>query len=176
MSSQGSGAGRGPTAYATRRKDEQEWGLTVTTAAARFRTAVENRDLAALEALFTDDIRLYSPVKFRPFEGKPAVMGLFTVLLRTFEDFRYVGDFAGSSRTSVDGTTAPSSVLLFRATVNGKQIHGIDLLHHDEDATQDGRIKEITVMVRPQSAVQALGEAVLAGLVSDGLVPAPSDR
>lgn len=29
-------------------------------------------------------------------------------------------------------------------------------------------------MVRPQSAVQALGQAVFAGLVADGLVPAPS--
>ncbi len=32
---------------------------------------------------------------------------------------------------------------------------------------------QINVMVRPQSAVQALGEAVLAGLVADGLAPAP---
>ncbi|MFE7060016.1 nuclear transport factor 2 family protein, partial [Streptomyces californicus] len=58
--------------------------------------------------------------------------------------------------------------LLFRATVDGREIHGIDLLHLDEE----GRIKEFTVMVRPQSAVQALGEAVLAGLVADGLAPA----
>ncbi|KIZ17177.1 nuclear transport factor 2 family protein [Streptomyces natalensis] len=145
------------------------------TAADRFRSAVESRDLAALDDLFTDDIRFYSPVKFTPFEGKPMVLGLFGVLLRTFEDFRYVGDFTGSSETSADGTAAPSAVLLFRATVNGKQIHGIDLLHLDGDGDGhgDGRIKEFTVMVRPQSAVQALSEAVLAGLVSEGLVPAP---
>ncbi|CAM5677259.1 MULTISPECIES: nuclear transport factor 2 family protein [Streptomyces] len=139
------------------------------TAVDRFRAAVDNRDLDALDDLFTEDIRLYSPVKFTPFEGRPAVLGLFGVLLRTFEDFRYVGEFAGASRTSADGTEAPSAVLLFRATVGGKEIHGIDLLHLDED----GRIKEFTVMVRPASAVQALGEAVLAGLVADGLVAAP---
>ncbi|WP_351236061.1 nuclear transport factor 2 family protein [Streptomyces sp. NPDC002133] len=142
------------------------------TAAERFRAAVHGRDLAALDDLFTDDVRLYSPVKFQPFEGKPMVLGLFGVLLRTFEDFRYVGDFTGTAETSADGTTAPSAVLLFRATVNGRQIHGIDLLHCDDD----GRIKEFTVMVRPQSAVHALGEAVLAGLVADGLVPAPADQ
>jgi hypothetical protein len=67
-----------------------------------------------------------------------------------------------------DGTDAPSVVLVFRATVDGKQIHGIDLLHFDEA----GLIKEFTVMVRPQSAVQALSQAVLAGLVADGLVEA----
>ncbi|MEU6633402.1 nuclear transport factor 2 family protein [Streptomyces parvus] len=141
----------------------------MTTAVDRFRAAVDSRDLGALDDLFTEDIRLYSPVKFTPFEGRPAVLGLFGVLLRTFEDFRYVGEFAGSSQTSADGTEAPSAVLLFRATVGGKEIHGIDLVH----LAEDGRIKEFTVMVRPASAVQALGEAVLAGLVADGLAPAP---
>ncbi|MDH2393326.1 nuclear transport factor 2 family protein [Streptomyces sp. HNM0663] len=140
------------------------------TTADRFRVAVDSRDLAALDDLFTEDIRFYSPVKFQPFEGKPMVLGLFRVLLRTFEDFRYVGDYTGAAQTSADGVTAPSAVLLFRATAGGRQIHGIDLLHFDDD----GLIKEFTVMVRPQSAVHALGEAVLAGLVAEGLVPAPA--
>ncbi|MEU5654540.1 nuclear transport factor 2 family protein [Streptomyces sp. NPDC047737] len=139
-------------------------------AADLFRAAVDNRDLAALDGLLTDDIRLFSPVKFTPFEGKPMVMGLLGVLLRTFEDFRYIGDHTGSAQTSGDGGTAPSAVLVFRAEAGGKEIHGIDLLHFDDA----GLIKEITVMVRPQSAVHALGEAVLAGLVADGLAPAPS--
>lgn len=138
----------------------------------RFRASIDSRDLTTLSELFTDDIRLYSPVKFRPFEGRPAVLGLFGVLVRTFEDFRYVGHLAGTAETSADGAEAPATVLLFRATVNGSQIHGIDLLHLDPQE----RIKEITVMVRPQSAVQALGEAVLAGLVADGLVPSPNGR
>ncbi|MFE1936702.1 nuclear transport factor 2 family protein [Streptomyces sp. NPDC059474] len=141
-------------------------------AADRFRAAVDNKDLTALDELFTEDIRLYSPVKFTPFEGKPMVLGLFGVLLRTFEDFRYVGDYTGTARTSTDDTSAASAVLLFRARVGDKEIHGIDLLHFADD----GRIKEFTVMVRPQSAVHALGEAVLAGLVEDGLAPAPAGR
>ncbi|MEU4730967.1 nuclear transport factor 2 family protein [Streptomyces sp. NPDC023588] len=132
----------------------------------RFRAAVEKRDLAALEDLFTEDIRLYSPVKFTPFEGRPMVMGLFGVLLRVFEDLRYVGHFEGTAETSTDPAQTPSTILPFRATVDGKQIHGIDLLQFDEE----GRVKEFTVMVRPQSAVQALGQAVLAGLTADGLV------
>ncbi|MFJ6722845.1 nuclear transport factor 2 family protein [Streptomyces sp. NPDC091259] len=148
------------------------------TTADRFRSAVDSRDLAALGELFTEDVRLNSPVKFAPFEGKAMVLALFGVLLRTFEDFRYVGRLDGTAEAGAPETAAtpteaaesaedPASVLVFRATVNGKQIHGIDLLHLDADE----RIKGITVMVRPQSAVQALGEAVLAGLVADGLVP-----
>ncbi|MFB8027796.1 nuclear transport factor 2 family protein [Streptomyces sp. NPDC056465] len=135
--------------------------------AERFRAAVEKHDRAALDELFTEDIRLHSPVKFTPFEGKAMVSGLFGVLLRTFEDFRYVGEFEGTAESGDGGGDAPSAILVFRATVNGKQIHGIDLLQFDEE----GRIDEFTVMVRPQSAVHALGEAVLAGLVADGLVP-----
>lgn len=143
--------------------------MSVSTPAERFRAAVESGDLAAFGDLFTEDVRFNSPVKFVPFEGKPMVLGLMGVLLRTFEDFRYVGHYEGASQD--DGPESPSSALVFRATVNGRQIHGIDLLHFDDE----GRIGEFTVMVRPQSAVQALGEAVLAGLVADGLVPAPAE-
>lgn len=144
----------------------------------RFRAAVDHRDLTALEALLTEDVRLYSPVKFTPFEGKAMVMALFGVLIRTFEDLRYIGRFEGSVEAAADGADGPAAVLAFRATVNGKQINGIDMLHlATEDAeggpdaaAGEGLIKEITVMVRPQSAVQTLGEAVLAGLVADGVV------
>ncbi|MFF5703942.1 nuclear transport factor 2 family protein [Streptomyces sp. NPDC012794] len=135
--------------------------------AERFRAAVEKRDLAALDDLFAEDIRLYSPVKFKPFEGKAAVLGLFGVLLRTFDDLRYLGRLEGAAETCTDGEEAPSVILPFRALVEGKQIHGIDLLQFDDA----GRVKEFTVMVRPRSAVDTLGRAVLAGLVADGLAP-----
>ena len=96
------------------------------------------------------------------------VLGLFGVLLRTFEDFRYVGHHDGTAETSADGDVVPVGGPALPGHGDGKQIHGIDLLQFDEA----GRIKEFTVMVRPQSAVHALGEAVLAGLVADGLLPA----
>ncbi|MFF4529420.1 nuclear transport factor 2 family protein [Streptomyces sp. NPDC001407] len=139
--------------------------------AARFRAAIEAHDLDALEDLFAEDIRFYSPVKFTPFEGRHMMLGLLKVLLRTFEDFRYVGHFTGTAETGTDGDEAPSAVLPFRAAVHGKQVHGIDLLQFDEA----GRVKEFTVMVRPLSATHALSEAVFAGLVADGLVPQPAD-
>lgn len=142
--------------------------------AARFRAAVETAtatgDLAGFASLFRPDVRLYSPVSFKPFEGEEMVLGLLGVLVRTFEEFRYIGTFTGEAATSHDRDAAacPADVLLFRANVGGKEIHGMDLLHFDEA----GLIKEVTVMVRPQSAVQALGQAVLRGLVEAGLVPA----
>lgn len=139
----------------------------------RFRAAVGNRDLAALDALFTEDVRLNSPVKSKPFEGKAMVLALFGVLLRTFEDFRYVGHFEGSA-DGADGVEGPATVLPFRTIVNGRQVHGIDMLHlaPGDSAGPEGLIKEITVMIRPQTAVVTVGEAVLAGLIADGLVEA----
>ncbi|MFZ3473863.1 nuclear transport factor 2 family protein [Streptomyces sp. 4.24] len=142
---------------------------TGTSAADRFRSAVHSQDLAALALLFTDDVRLNSPVKSKPFEGKPAVLALFRVLLRTFEDFHYVGRFEGSAEAGPDGAEGPATVLPFRTVVTGRQVHGIDMLH----LAPGGLISEITVMIRPQTAVIAVGEAVLAGLVADGVVPAP---
>ncbi|MFF5205069.1 nuclear transport factor 2 family protein [Streptosporangium sp. NPDC000396] len=135
----------------------------------RFRAAVEDRDLAAMAGLFAPDVRFFSPVKFTPFEGRPMVEALMGVLLRTFEDFRYVGQLQGEAEMGEDGVQTESHLLIFRATVGGKRIHGVDLLQLDDQ----GLIKEFTVMVRPLSAVTALSDAVLAGLVADGLVPAP---
>lgn len=133
----------------------------------RFRSAVEARDLAAFDGLFSPDVRFFSPVKFTPFEGAQAVHGLLRVLLRTFEDFRYVGQLAGEAEAGPAGRPAESHILIFRATVRGKQIHGLDLLQLGDD----GLIEEFTVMVRPLSAVTTLSEAVLAGLAADGIAP-----
>ena len=45
-------------------------------------------------------------------------------------------------------------VLEFSATVNGKELKGIDLIRFDED----GKIVDFEVMVRPMSGLQALGD------------------
>jgi len=137
--------------------------LNVSTVA-RFRTAVDERDLDAVAPLLAEDVRFFSPVKFRPFEGRPMAVAVFGVLLtRVFEEFRYVGDLGGMVETSA-GDPAESHILVFRAQVAGKQVHGIDLIQLDGQ----GRIGEFTVMVRPQSAVTALSDAVLAGLAAEG--------
>jgi hypothetical protein len=146
--------------------------MTASTTLNRFRTAMEKCELAALEELLTPDIRFYSSMKYQPIEGRDMVMGVFGVFMRTLEDFRYVGSYAGSCETSADGSEAESAILVFRTAVGGKELHGIDMLHFDGE----GLIKEFTAMVRPQSAGEALGQAVVKGLVAAGLVlpPAPA--
>jgi len=134
----------------------------------RFRAAVEARDLSAVDEILAPNVRLVSPVKFTPFEGREAVLGVLKVLMRRFTDFRYVGELAGEAQMGSDGPLFPSHILSFVAGVWGSHVHGIDLLQPGPS----GLIEELTVMVRPLSAVTALGDAVLAGLMEDGLVPA----
>jgi hypothetical protein len=108
-----------------------------------FRRAVEAHDLEAMMATFADDAVLNSPVSFRPFRGKPVIGGLLGILLEVFQDFEYTEHLR-----SEDGTQA----LIFRARVAGRDVQGLDLLKFDDA----GKVRDLTVMVRPRSAVEAL--------------------
>ncbi|MFF7636417.1 nuclear transport factor 2 family protein [Kitasatospora sp. NPDC008050] len=113
-----------------------------------FRKAVEDRDEDAVAALLAEDVVFTSPVAFKPYPGKAITAAILRGVLRVFEDFHYVREIA-----DLDGR---DHVLVFAATVSGKQVQGCDILHFDED----GKIDEFTVMVRPLSAAMALAEAM----------------
>ncbi|WP_137991478.1 nuclear transport factor 2 family protein [Streptomyces vilmorinianum] len=113
-----------------------------------FRKAVENRDEAAVTALLAENVVFTSPVAFKPYAGKPITAAILRGVLRVFEDFTYVREIGNP-----DGR---DHALVFTATVNGKRIQGCDFLHFDEE----GKIDDLTVMVRPLSAAQALAEAM----------------
>ncbi|RKE21905.1 nuclear transport factor 2 family protein [Streptomyces sp. TLI_171] len=113
-----------------------------------FRQAVEARDEQAVIALLADDVVFSSPVAFKPYPGKPITAAILRAVLRVFEDFRYEREIADPG--------GRDHALVFRATVDGREVHGCDFLHFDED----GLIDEFTVMVRPLSAAHALAEAM----------------
>ncbi|MEU3425076.1 nuclear transport factor 2 family protein [Streptomyces gardneri] len=113
-----------------------------------FRKAVEDRDPDALEALLAEDVVFTSPVAFAPYPGRAMTAAILRGVMRVFEDFTYVREIANP-----DGR---DHALVFTATVAGKQIQGCDFLHFDED----GKIDDLTVMVRPLSAARALSEAM----------------
>ncbi len=115
-----------------------------------FRKAVESWDLDGAVACLAPDIVFHSPVTFKPFEGRDAVAVLFGILFKTFEDFRYVAEYASN-----DG-----AVLHFRTRVGDREVEGIDMIH----TRADGLIDEFTVMVRPLSAAMALRDTVGAQL------------
>jgi hypothetical protein len=121
-------------------------------AAAAFRTAVERQEIEAARELLAPDIVFHSPVTFHPFLGRDTVMGLLSLVAQTFEDFRYTDELA------MDGGHA----LIFKASVAGRELEGIDLLRFDED----GLIADFTVMLRPLSGLvpfaQIMGEKAAA--------------
>jgi hypothetical protein len=120
-----------------------------------FRVAVESGDLDALRDLLADEVAFNSPVVHRPYRGREVVAQLLTFAAATFEDFRYVDEVADGDRAA----------LIFRARVGDREVHGLDLVHTDAD----GRVDELTVMVRPMSGLVALGEAMRERVVAAGL-------
>ncbi len=117
-----------------------------TSVAARFREAVEAHDLEAARELLSPEIVFHSPVTFHPFLGRETVASLLALVADTFEDFRYTDEL------HADGADA----LIFRASVAGRELEGIDLLRIDED----GLISDFTVMIRPVSALLPFAEAM----------------
>jgi hypothetical protein len=108
-----------------------------------FRRAVEAHDLERMMALFAEDAVLHSPITFQPFEGRAAIRELLGIILEVFQDFHYTDELVAP-----DGTRA----LVFRARVGDRDCEGLDLIRFDAS----GAIRDLTVLVRPRSALEAL--------------------
>jgi SnoaL-like domain len=115
-----------------------------------FRLAAEEKDLEAMTATLREDVVLHSPVLFRGFEGREIVVGVLAHVAATLEDFRYTDELAG------DRTVA----LRFKARVGDRELEGIDFLELD----QQGKVAELTVFMRPMSALTAFNEQMAARL------------
>jgi hypothetical protein len=122
-----------------------------------FRAAVESEDSSRLTAALAEDVRFFSPVVFRAYEGRELVGTILTEgAMRVFEDFSY--------RHQVeDGDTA---ALIFDARVGDREVGGLDLLRFDDQ----GLVGELTVMVRPMSGLNALAAAMAERFEALGIV------
>jgi hypothetical protein len=112
----------------------------------RFRAAVEAHDMGAATELLAEDIVFHSPVTFHPFVGRDTVTELLGLVAETFEDFRYTDELEAGD----------AYALIFRASVAGRELEGIDLLRIGED----GAIADFTVMIRPLSGLAPFAEAM----------------
>jgi limonene-1,2-epoxide hydrolase len=113
-----------------------------------FREAVEALDLDAAEALLAPDVVFTSPVVFKPYTGKPITAAILRAVSGVFEDFRYVRE--------INDVNGHDHAMVFTARVGERELSGCDFIHVDEN----GLIDELTVMVRPLSAAQALAAAM----------------
>ena len=115
-----------------------------------FRVAAESKDLDLLREALREDVVLHSPILFRGFEGRDAAIYILSHVVEVFEDFRYVGE------AEEDGLL----FLRFKADVGDKQLEGIDVLELDEQ----GKVRDLTVFIRPLSALNAFNERMKARL------------
>lgn len=115
-----------------------------------FRTAAESKDLDLLTETLREDVVLHSPVLFRGFEGRDTVATVLTHVAATLENFSYTDELA-------EGDTV---VLRFKATVGDRELEGIDFLELDDE----GNVRELTVFMRPFSALTAFNEQMKARL------------
>jgi ketosteroid isomerase-like protein len=127
-----------------------------------FRAAVENRDIAEAPALFNEDAVFRSPVLFKPYEGRENVLKVLQAAERVLGlggHFRYL--------VQLEDPDARVAMLEFETEVDGKHVEGIDKLTFD----QDGLITELKVLIRPASALQAVGARMAEEFPRVGLGP-----
>ena len=107
---------------------------------------IAERDLSRLPELLHPQAVFRSPMAYKPYEGAAAVNLILNTVLQVFEDFRYHRELASAEGADV--------VLEFSARVGDRELKGIDMIRLDEM----GKIVEFEVMIRPMSALQALGD------------------
>jgi SnoaL-like protein len=105
---------------------------------------IENGRTSELTSLLAVDAVFSSPAVFTPQEGRDKTVAYLTAAATVFgdTDFHYVEKWFNER----------SAVLEFAATIDGKYVNGIDMIHWN-DAEQ---ITSVKVMVRPLKGLQAL--------------------
>jgi hypothetical protein len=109
-----------------------------------YRTALENRDAAALSQVLHSDVVFDTPAFEDPIRGRENVLALFGVLATVFEEPEITDELSG------DGSHA----VTFTLSVDGHPIQGVDYLQLDEE----GLVRRITVSMRPLASLQVLAD------------------
>jgi hypothetical protein len=126
----------------------------------RFRAAVEGRDIDRASELFHEDAAFRSPVVFKPYQGRDQVLKVLRAadeVLAAGGKFRYLHQ--------LEDPDDRVAILEFATEVDGKQVEGIDKLTFDKD----GLITELKVMIRPASALEAVGANMAAEFSKAGI-------
>ncbi|MBC8365281.1 MAG: nuclear transport factor 2 family protein [Actinobacteria bacterium] len=130
------------------------------------------RGESEIEDLLHEDCVFWSPVLFRPMEGRD----LTALYLRAaYQVFPGDGGSAGGPADEVSGfrytkrvLDGNHAVLEFETTMDGVSVNGVDIITCDDD----GLITEFKVMIRPRKAVEKVQEQMAAML---GQMPPPTD-
>lgn len=110
-----------------------------------FRAARETRDLNAWSSTFAPDIVLHSPLIQTPLR-KEAATELYGVLFEAL----------GEVEITHESSDGESQALFWRASDGHRTIEGADLIRVDDE----GRVREVRVLIRPLASIAAFAEVV----------------
>ena len=106
---------------------------------------VESGDPALLDGLLASDVVFRSPAVFAPLPGKDLTTRYLRAAMAVLgPSLRYIGEWYGPS----------SAVLEFEAELDGRYVHGVDMLRWNDD----DRLVSFTVMARPMRGLTKLVE------------------
>jgi hypothetical protein len=130
---------------------QQADGASNRAATVRFMEAMRERDYATVADLLAPDVVVRSPItdSFQ-FHGRADALAVLTIVSEAMEELEH-HDLVG------DDTVWTQR---FRARVRGRVLEGMDLLRFDEQ----GRVRELTVFVRPLPSLAAFAAAVAPGV------------
>jgi SnoaL-like domain len=111
-----------------------------------FRNAFQTRDLDAWSDALADDVVAHSPIFTTPFAGRDSVLELYSVLFEALGDFEITDELANGD----------SRAFFWHADLGRRKIQGVDLVRVD----RQGKIAEITVLIRPLVDIAAFGSTV----------------
>ena len=128
----------------------------------RWHSFMRDDDPGALDELLDDDVVLYSPVVFRPPQGKALVAKYLTAAKVTFAAIGFDAPDGPSFRYVKHLASGDTAMLEFETEMAGKYVNGVDIIRIDDS----GRIVEFRVMVRPLQAVDIVHQLMGAELVT----------
>lgn len=117
-----------------------------------FQAAVESADLTRITAALAPDVVFNSPAVHKSYEGREITSLILAGVLQVFEDFHYVGAIREDRQ----------EMLRFNARVGDRRVDGVDIVTYDES----GLVAELSVMIRPYSALTAVKDAMGAALAA----------
>lgn len=105
---------------------------------------VKNKDLVGIAELVADDCVLHTPRFLRPITEKSHIVLVLKGIIKFVEGFEYYRVFTQDNEAMME----------FKGKIGDVVVHGIDIFTIDEA----GKIKELTVFIRPTKALEAIGQ------------------
>jgi hypothetical protein len=107
--------------------------------------ALRTKNYNSVYGWLAEEVELNTPRFFKPIRDKMHFAIVLQTIPRVLEDFRYERTWPGEKE----------AIMEFKGRIGTVQVHGLDIFSLDEQ----GKVRELTVFVRPTSAHAALGAA-----------------